>query len=121
MIPQTWIPHRRADGETLGWIEPAGEDFVAHDLLGRPVTDEPVDWLAAEEALEEIGIRYLADAYTLDLPDGPRRVRVGEATVDGITLVADDFGSAGVVGSDPELIRVSFPAPDTLRPTTPTA
>lgn len=121
MIPATWIPHRRPDGETLGWIEPVGDDFVAHDLLGRPATDAPVDWIAAEEALEEIGIRYLADPYTLETADGPRPVRVGEATIDGITLVADDFGSAGVVGSEPEVIRVSFPAPDTLRPTTPTA
>ncbi len=55
MIPETWIPHRRDDGEVVGWIdmtvaEPA---LVPIDRLGRPMG--PVDdWHEAEAALERL-------------------------------------------------------------------
>ena len=29
-----WTPHRRDDGELLGWIHPDGDDWVAVDVLG---------------------------------------------------------------------------------------
>ena len=65
-----WIEHRRSDdGELLGWMKPAGEDFVAIDLLGRSRT-EAVDWLTAEETLDTLGLTYLADPYELRLDDG---------------------------------------------------
>lgn len=117
MTPADWIEHRRADGERLGWIVPAGDGFAVIDLLGRTRTAAPVDWLAAEELLEELGIGYLADRYLLDVGGFERRVRISEISPDGITLVADDFGSASVVqhGRARETFRLPFPAPARLR------
>ena len=59
-----WIEHKRGDRELLGWIAPDGDGFVVFDLLGRSRTPAPVDWLDAEELLEELGIGYLADRYS---------------------------------------------------------
>jgi len=122
-LPDHWIEHRREDGERVGWIVPAGEDFLAYDALGRQATPDPVDWLTAEETLEELGLRFLADRFILDL-DGAegtggtvtRPVRISEVGTDGITVVTDEFGGASAVGSGAETIRLPFPAPDTLRP-----
>jgi len=77
MLPADWIEHRRADDrELLGWIRPAGEEFVAVDRLGRDVTGA-VDWLAAEKALDERGLRWLAERWSLTLDDGTeQRVRL---------------------------------------------
>ena len=92
-----WIEHRRSsDGELLGWVEPVGEDFVAIDLLGHPRTG-PVDWLTAEEALDEAGLSYLADIHELRLDDGSwLRVRIAEVSVSGIRVKKDDFGAVGI-------------------------
>ncbi|WP_395243366.1 hypothetical protein ACGGZK_14655 [Agromyces sp. MMS24-K17] len=115
MLPEDWIEHRRADGERVGWIVPTGDGFRAVDLLGRWRHDEPVDWLAAEADLEELGIGYLADRYRLRFADGTEReVRVAEASVDGVTVVADEYGAASAVGANPERFRLPFPAPDAL-------
>jgi len=112
MTHADWIEHRRGDRELLGWIAPDDDGFRVFDLLGRERTTAPVDWLAAEELLEELGIGYLADRYTLDLGDGVERpVRVGEVSASGVTVVADDFGAASAVGADPERIRLPFPVP----------
>lgn len=93
-----WTPHRRDDGELLGWIHPAGEDWVAVDVLGRAVS-APVDWLAAEVALEEHGIAWLAEAWMLEgETERPLRVRIVEVTPDQvgapgrIVVKIDDFG-----------------------------
>lgn len=64
MLPETWIPHRREDGELIGWIDMAVADprLVPIDRLGRAL--EPVDdWFEAEEALEAIGLRFLAQRF----------------------------------------------------------
>lgn len=113
MLPQGWIPHRRADGEVLGWIELDGDDVVAFDLLGRRVTAPGVDWHEAEQALERRGIGYLADQYTLTLPDDDTfvPVRIGEATADHVTVVEDEFGGASVVGAEPRTHVLPFPVP----------
>jgi hypothetical protein len=116
VLPSEWIPHRRSDGETVGWIVPEGDGFRARNLLGREVTDGVVDWLTAEESLDELGIGYLADRYLLRLPDGAvRPVRISEASARGITVVADEFGAASAVGATLEQFRLAFPAPDDLR------
>lgn len=116
MLPPDWIEHRRPDGETVGWIVSAGDGFRARDLLGREVTDGIVDWLTAEETLDRLGIGYLADRYTLRLPDGTERpVRISEASARGITVVADEFGAASAVGAPLDRFRLGFPAPDELR------
>jgi diguanylate cyclase (GGDEF)-like protein len=117
MLPADWIEHRRDDREPVGWIVPAGEGFRPVDRLGRWITAEPVDWLTAEELLEERGIGFLADRFVLRLPDGTERpVRISEASTDGVTVVADEYGSASAVGAGSDRFRLPFPAPDTLRP-----
>ncbi|MGO3231742.1 MAG: hypothetical protein ACTIKB_10885, partial [Agrococcus casei] len=116
-MTETHIEHRRGtDRELVGWIRPSGEDFVAVDLLGRDVTGE-VDWLDAEEALEELGIGYLADAYELRLESGEwLRVRVTEVTPETIGLTVDD-GAFNVIGGEKQLYSARFPLdPNELRP-----
>jgi hypothetical protein len=117
VLPDGWIEHRRADGETVGWIVPDGDGFRAKDLLGREVTDGVVDWLSAEETLDELGIGYLADGYVLRLPDGTERpVRISEASVRGVTVVSDEYGMASAVGAALDRYRLEFPVPPELRP-----
>jgi hypothetical protein len=117
-LPENWIEHRRGDRETVGWIVPDGEGFRPVDVLGRRVTAEPVDWLEAEEILDALGIGFLADRYLLSFPDGTERpVRIAEASPDGITVVADEYGSASAVGARSDSFRLPFPAPEDLRPT----
>lgn len=114
MPPESWIEHRRpGDRERLGWIRPEGDGFVALDALGREATGT-VDWLEAEEALEERGLHWLADIWQLDLPDGSsERVRIVEVTPDRVVVKGDDFGAVDVVTTSYVL---PFPAPDALRP-----
>jgi hypothetical protein len=111
-VPSDWITHRRGDGELLGWMRPDGDGFVAIDLLGRDVT-AIVDWLEAEETLEETGIGYLADPYEL-LVDGEWvRVRLTEVSADAIRVKTEDWGAIDAPVSQ---YVIPLPAPDTLRP-----
>ncbi|MBW0252442.1 hypothetical protein [Cellulomonas sp. PS-H5] len=114
MLPADWIEHRRADDrELLGWIRPAGEEFVAVDRLGREVTGA-VDWLAAEEALDERGLRWLAERWSLTLDDGTeQRVRFAEVSPEQVVVVAEQWGA--VLPGAPTW-TLPFPAPGTLRP-----
>jgi hypothetical protein len=108
-----WIEHRRGDGERVGWMRPQGDGFVAVDLLGRDVTGA-VEWLEAEEVLDELGIGYLADAYLMDRPDAaPLRVRIVEVSQSGIRVKQDDFGDM----SGPARLHyeLEWPIPATLR------
>ena len=112
-VPGTWIPHRRGDGELVGWIVPEGEGFVTIDLLGRPRSAEPVDWVAAEELLEDLGIGYLAEIYAYRVSaDDWARVRLIEVSADGVTVKEDDFGD---VAADLPRYRLAFPVGDELR------
>src|SRR6478609_748048 len=105
MLPADWIPHRRDDGELLGWIRPEGDDWVAVDLLGREAS-AAVDWLEAESALEANGLSWLADVWVLDLPEG-------DAVRGGMARAADApsprAGRAGVdafrLSSTPGCVR----------------
>lgn len=113
-VPETWIPHRREDGELVGWIVPEGEGFVTIDLLGRSRSAEPVDWVAAEEVLEELGIGYLADIYAYRVVDGDwARVRIVEVSTEGVTVKEDDYGD---VAADLPRYRLAFPVDEALRP-----
>lgn len=48
VIEPDWIPHRRStDRELVGWVRPAGEEWVAVSLFGSEITGE-VDWTEAE-------------------------------------------------------------------------
>lgn len=116
VLPADWIEHRRDDRERVGWIAPEGELFWPIDVLGRRVTAEPVEWLDAEQLLEELGIAFLADRYLLRLPDGTERpVRIAETTPLGLIVVADEFGTASAVGVPSDRFTLPFPVPDDLR------
>jgi len=107
-----WIEFRRGDRELLGWMVAEGDGFVVIDLLGRPRTP-PLEWLAAEEFLEELGIGYLADRYLY----AGRPVRIGEVGTTGVTVIADEYGAAQAVGGTQERFDLPFPVPaDLLRP-----
>jgi hypothetical protein len=107
-----WIEHRRGDRERLGWMLPEGEGFVVIDLLGRRRT-EALDWFAAEEFLDNLGIGYLADPYELLLDDARwLRVRILEVSTDAIRVKRDDWGAIDVPLLE---YTVDFPIPETLR------
>jgi hypothetical protein len=93
MIPSDWMPHRRRDGETVGYVRPSGDGFQPMDLLGRPLA-EASDWLAAEEALDDHSIAWLTDAFLLSLDDGEVRVRVTEVTPGHVRVKRDDLRAA---------------------------
>lgn len=116
-----WTPHRRDDGELLGWIHPAGDDWVAVDVLGRPAS-APTEWLDAEAALEEHGIAWLADPWMLEGQSGddrPLRVRILEVTPDEedvpgrIVVKIDDFGDMNRPATAQFIVE--WPIPDRLR------
>jgi hypothetical protein len=114
-----WTPHRRDDGELLGWIHPAGDDWAAVDVLGRPVSG-PVEWLDAEAALEDHGIAWLAEPWMLEgEADRPLRVRIVEVTPDDevspgrIVVKIDDFGD--MTRPATTQFTLAWPIPDRLR------
>jgi extradiol dioxygenase family protein len=107
-----WVEHRRPDGEVIGWFRPVDDGAVVIDLLGREVSGV-LDWLAAEELLEQRGIRYLADPYLLDQSDGTSlRVRITEVSTTRIRVKKDDFGAIDI---PMEEYLLPWPAPPTLR------
>lgn len=93
-------------------MKPVGEGFVAVDLLGRERTGV-IEWLAAEAALDELGIGYLADPYELRLVTGEwLRVRIAEVSMREIRVKKDDYGDM----TAPQIFyTLPFPAPETLR------
>ena len=113
MPREDWIEHRRAgDRERVGWIRPDGDGFVAVDALGREVSGV-VEWLDAEETLDARGLRWLADLWQLDRPDGTReRVRIVEVTPERVVVKVDDFGAVDV---ETATYVLPFPAPASLR------
>jgi hypothetical protein len=120
MVSGDWTPHRRDDGELLGWIHPEGDDWVAVDVLGRPASD-PTEWLEAEDALEQHGIAWLADPWMLEGEgERPLRVRVLEVTPDHdgvpgrIVVKIDDFGD--MTRPAAAQFVLAWPLPDRLRP-----
>ncbi|MFD6177204.1 MULTISPECIES: hypothetical protein [unclassified Isoptericola] len=113
-VPADWIEHRRPeDREAVGWLRPDGDDWVAVSLLGRDVSG-PLDWSDAEEALEETGLRWMADVWMLERDDDePLRVRLVEVTPGRVVVQTDDFGAIDAVVTRYEL---PWPAPGALRP-----
>ncbi len=118
MRTRDWIEHRRADGERVGWMRPEGDGFVPVDLLGRDRAPA-LDWLSAEELLDELGIGYLAEPYLLERADGdPIRVRIVEVSIDGIRVKLDDFGA---IDGPRMYFELSWPMPPELRTWSPEA
>ena len=119
MIPADWVPHRRDDGELLGWIRPDGDDWIAVDLLGREACNA-ADWLEAEAALEAVGLSWLADVWMLERSaEEPLRVKLVEVTPGGVgeagrvVVQTDDFGA---IDAPVERYELPWPAPAALRP-----
>ncbi len=120
VIPADWTPHRRDDGELIGWIRPADDEWIGVDLLGRDVADAR-EWLDAEEVLEAHGIGWLADIWMLDgEADAPLRVRIVEASPGAVgrpgrvVVKLDDGGAVG--GPPTPRFELPWPAPARLRP-----
>lgn len=116
MIPATWIPHRRDDGELVGWIDMtiAEPCMVPIDRLGRAL--EPVDdWFEAEEALDAIGLRFLAERFVYREAGacaGDVTVRIAHLYDDRIVLTTALTDAIEDIGRE---IVVPFPAPAELR------
>lgn len=115
-VADDWTPHRRDDGERLGWIRPDGDAWTAIDVLGRVVAAS-VEWLDAEEALEQRGLAFLAEPWMLERGEGaPVRVRLVEVTPARIVVKVDDYGD---MSRPHEGIVLPWPLPPELRPPRP--
>ncbi|RKS92818.1 hypothetical protein DEU37_0208 [Microbacterium sp. AG790] len=115
-VADDWTPHRRDDGERLGWIRPDGDAWTAIDVLGRVVAAS-VEWLDAEEALEQRGLAFLAEPWILERGEGaPVRVRLVEVTPARIVVKVDDYGD---MSRPHEGIVLPWPLPPQLRPPRP--
>lgn len=94
-IPASWIPHRRDDGEVIGWIdmESHAPRCVPIDRLGRHL--EPVDeWLEAEAVLEERGLSFLTGSFLH--ADNVVRIRhLDDRQVVVTTALTDVVGDVG--------------------------
>jgi len=110
VIPAGWTPHRRDDGEVLGWIRPSGERWVAVDRLGREASGA-LEWLEAEAVLDERGLGWLAERWLLN----GEPVRIAEVTDERIVVLGDEYGAASAVGGTPRRIELPWPAPEGLR------
>jgi hypothetical protein len=112
LVDANWIEHRRGrDRELLGWIVPRGDQFVPISLLGRELSG-PLDWVDAEQTLEDEGLGYLSGVWLLDTDEGILRVRIAEVTPERIRVITDNFGA---IDAPFEEINLDFPAPGTLR------
>ena len=126
MLPETWIPHRREDGELIGWIDMAVAEpkLVPIDRLGRAM-DPVEDWFEAEETLDSIGLRFLAERYSYRGGGGSHddddeaahavTVRISHVYDDRIVLTTALTDAVEDVGRE---IVVPFPAPEGLREAT---
>lgn len=115
VIPEEWIVQRRSDGEVIGYVEMVGDAFRPYDPLGRPLGDAS-DWVAAETAIEEAGLAFLAEPHLVDLGI-ERRVRLTEVTKAHVVMVADEFGAAQSVGAASlEIWVLDLPITVSLRP-----
>lgn len=115
MIPADWMPHRRADGEVVGFARMVDEAFQAMDLFGRPIT-EVVDWMTVEETLDAQTITWIDQAWLLDVDGVDVRVRVVELTPARIRVKLDDFGDVTASG---RFWEVPVPETGRLRPAPP--
>ncbi|WP_026530623.1 hypothetical protein [Haematomicrobium sanguinis] len=106
MIPSTWIAHTRpSDRERVGYIEfLPGDRFAAFDLLGRPVAEFD-DYLDAEEALENLGIGYLAQVWLYRAEPGadPAPVRILDVSPGRALITTDLYGVIGSSGVETEI------------------
>lgn len=124
MIPSDWMPYRRADGELVGYLRPAGTDAAGDPLVlpltlfGHPLSDEAGEVWWAEDLLEQRGLSYLADRWALVDEDGEeRRVVIIECSPERLVVALAEF--AHVVGRPAENFGKQWVLPvptDRLRP-----
>ena len=113
-LPETWIHHRRDDGEVVGWIDMnvAEPMLVPIDRLGRSCA--PVEhWDEAEEILDGIGLRVLMGRFEVDEGDRTAAVRVAHVYDDRIVLSTALTDAVEEVGRE---IVLPFPPPASFRP-----
>lgn len=113
-IPEHWLPHRREDGELIGWIDldTRAPMILPINRLGRALP--PVaHWPEAEAALEEIGLRFLMEKFDYtDAAGAAHVVRIRHIYDDRIIVTTAQSDAVGDVGEEYVL---PFPAPDSLR------
>lgn len=117
MIPSTWEPYHRDDGELIGYLVADERDRVIPvNLVGHQV-GEAVERFAAEDMLEDAGLSYLAETWLLRHDDGSEQ-RVVIVEVDADHVVVSDADFALVVGRPMDMVeRVTLSVPtDRLRP-----
>ena len=118
VLPPDWIEHRRA-GRRDARLDRPGRRRLPRPRPARARGDRRTSSTGSrpKRCSTPSGIGYLADRYALRLPDGTERpVRIAEASVRGVTVVADEFGAASAVGATLERFRLAFPVPEELRP-----
>lgn len=113
-LPEHWIPHRRDDGELIGWIDldTHAPQVLPIDRLGRclPLVAE---WPAAEAVLEKIGLRFLMEKFTFTDDSGAvHQVRIRQVYADRIIVTTALSDAVGDVGAE---YTLPFPAPGTLQ------
>ena len=117
MIPAEWQPHHRDDGELIGYVVAEENGLVVPvNLVGHPI-GAAMDRFAAEKLLEDAGLSYLAEPWTLRHDDGSEQ-RVVIVEVDADHVVVTDASFALVVGRPKEMVdTVTLSVPtDRLRP-----
>lgn len=114
MIPGHWQAVARADGETVGYVEAADDEFVGRDLLGSELGRVPSHDEAAALVVGR-GLASLGRSWEWTDGSGETRrvyvvhVRPGVATV--------STGHPNVIGAPGERFEVELPVdPATFRP-----
>jgi hypothetical protein len=93
-LTSEWIEHRRADdNELIGFLVPDGECFLPVTVFGYPIAATSARE-AAEEELDQGGLRYLAERWTLQLEgQSPIQVEIVEANPQKVVVKNVDFSS----------------------------
>lgn len=114
MIPGHWQAVARADGETVGYVEPEDGEFVGRDLLGWELGRAPAHDEAAALVVER-GLASLGRSWQwADGAGGSRRVYVVHVRP-GLATVST--GHPNVVGAPGERFEVALPIdPAAFRP-----
>jgi hypothetical protein len=116
-VPVDWLEFRRSDRELVGWLRPEGDGWVPVDLLGRDVAPDALDLDSAEAVLDELGIGFLAERWSLEHDGRTLAVRISEVSTEEIVVLDDEYGSAAAVapGRRRATWTLPWPAPATLR------
>lgn len=103
--------YREDDGELLGYLVPDGELFIPVTVFGYEL-GAASDEYDASQALESIGLSYLADTWVLTIPerDEPINVQIVEASPEALKVKSVDYGWEQDYGT-----IIKLPVPETGR------